>query len=119
MARQTTPNDLRRAGIFEGRGGETIEAENGFVIVNRQERFGTAQLVALAGVTAQEVIQRFFATVKRFPIVLLADRLFVPCHHDDDRLGNARAAARSFAFGAGGFSSKSRTRKLSLAETCR
>jgi hypothetical protein len=29
--------------------------------------------VALAGVTAQEFIQRFFAAVERFPIVFLVD----------------------------------------------
>ena len=93
---------------------------NGFVvgIVNRKKRFRTAQLVALAGVTAQEFSQRFFAAVERFPIMFLVDRLFVPCRHDYDRFGNARAAARSFAFGAGGFSSRARTRKLSLSESC-
>jgi hypothetical protein len=75
-------------------------------------------LMALASVTAQEFIQRFFAAVERFPIMFLADWLFVPRRHNQDRFGNARAAARSFAFGAGGFSSKSRTLKLSLRESC-
>jgi hypothetical protein len=51
-------------------------------IVNRQERFRAAPLVALAGVTAQEFIQRFFAAVECFSIVFLVDRLFVPCLHD-------------------------------------
>ena len=102
------------------RGAQAIEAENGFVvcIVNRKERFRAAQLVALAGVTAQEFIQGFLATVECFPIMLLVNRFFVPCRHDYYRFGNTRAAARSFAFGAGGFSSKSRTRKLSLSERC-
>jgi hypothetical protein len=59
------PYDLRRSGIFDRGWAQTIEAENGFVvgIVNRRERFRAAQLVALAGVTAQEFIQRFFAAV--------------------------------------------------------
>jgi hypothetical protein len=40
-----------------------------------------------------------------------------PCRHDDGcRLDNARAAASSFLFGAGGFSSSFRTRKLSREE---
>ena len=49
----------------------------------------------------------------RFPIVFLVDRLFVPCRHDyGHRFGNARAASTSFALGPGGFSSRSKTRKL-------
>jgi hypothetical protein len=78
-----------------------VVAENRFIvgIVNRKERFGTAQFVAHTGVTSQEFIQ------------------FAPWHNYD-RFGNARAAASSFAFGAGGFSSKLRTRKLSLSESC-
>ena len=86
-------------------------------IVNRKERFCTAQLVAFAGVAAQEFIQRFFAAVERLAIMFLVDRLFVPCRHDYGRFDKARAAATSFAFGAGGFSSRSRTRKLSLPES--
>jgi hypothetical protein len=74
--------------------------------------------VALAGVAAQEFIQRFFAAIERFPIVFLADRLLVPCGHDYERFGKARAAARSLAFGAGGFSSSLRIRKLSRPESC-
>jgi hypothetical protein len=47
------------------------------------------------------------------------DGFFVPRPHDDDyfgddRFGCARAAVRSFAFGAGGFFSRSNTRKLSF-----
>src|ERR1035438_6627691 len=60
-------------------------AMNGFVvgIVNRKKRFRTAQLVALAGVTAQEFSQRFVAAVERFPIMFLVDRLFVPCRSEE------------------------------------
>ncbi len=89
-------------------------------IVDREERFRAAQVVALAGVAAQEFIQRFFAAVEGFAIMLLGDRLFVPRRHDLCYVGfgNARAAASSFALGAGGFSSRSRTRKLSRSESC-
>ena len=96
MACKPASNDLRRAGIVNRGGAQAIETENGFVvgIVNRKEGFRSAQFVALAGVTAQEFVQRF------------------------GRYGNAQAAVRSLEFGAGGFSSQSRTRKLSLSETC-
>jgi hypothetical protein len=67
----------------------------------------------------QELIQRFFAAVERFPIVLLSNRFSVPCGHRFECLTNARAAARILAFGAGGFSSRSRTRRLSLPESRR
>src|ERR1039457_2060643 len=50
--------------------------------------------------------------------MFLVDRLFVPCRRNHDRRGSARAAARNLAFGAGGFSSRSRTRRLSRAESC-
>src|ERR1700683_3924193 len=118
MACQPATCDLWSAGIAHRRRAQAIEAENGFVIgiLNREESFRTAPLMALASVTAQEFVQRLFAAIERFPIMFLANRRFVPRHHDYHRLGNARAAARSFAFGAGGFSSKSSTRKLSLAE---
>src|SRR4029077_1545220 len=112
--------DLRRAGMVNRCGAQTIEAENGFVIgvVNRKESLRAAQLVVFAGITTQEFIQRFFSAVEGFPIMFLADRVLVPYRHDYDSLGNARAAARSFALGAGGCSSSSRTRKLSLSESC-
>ena len=120
MACQPAPYDLRRPGIVNRGGAQAVEAENGFVvgIVNRKERFRAAQLVALAGVTAQEFIQRFFAAVERFPIMFLADRLFVPCRHDYEPLWQCPRGCPHFAFGAGGFSSRSRTRKLSLPESC-
>src|ERR1017187_5782415 len=95
-------------------------AMNGFVvgIVNRKKRFRTAQIVALAGVTAQEFSQRFFAAVERLPIMVHVDRLFVPCRHDYDPFGNARSAARSFAFGAGGFSSRARSGQACVSYCC-
>ncbi len=73
--------------------------------------------MALAGVTAQEFIQRFFAAIKNISIMLPRDRFFVPCPHDYDRFGKDRAAAINLAFGAGGFSSNFRTRQLSLSES--
>jgi len=110
---QAAPYDLRRLGIVNRCGAQAVEAEEGFVvgIVNRKERLRAAQFVAPAGITAREFTQRFFAAVERFRIVILVDRLVVPRRHDYDRFGNARAAASSLVFGAGGFSSRSRTRK--------
>jgi hypothetical protein len=40
-----------------------------------------AALVALASISAQKLIRRFFAAVEAFPVVLLVDRLFVPVGH--------------------------------------
>lgn len=119
MARQPAPYDLRRPGIVNRGWAQAVEAKNGFVVgtVNRKKCFRTTQLMALPGVTAQEFVQCCFAAVERFPIMVLANRLFVPCRHNYDRFGNARAALSSFAFGAGGFSSRLRTRKLSLPES--
>ena len=61
MARHPAPYDLRRPGIFNRSGAQTIEAENGFVvgIVNRKEGFRTAQLVALASVAPDVVHIRY------------------------------------------------------------
>ena len=119
MSCEPAPYDVRRPGIVNRGWTQAIEGENGFVvsIVNRKKCFRAAPVVALASVSAQEFIERFFAAVERFAIMLFADRFFVPCRHIY-RFGKARAAANSFAFGAGGFSSRSRTRKLSLAESC-
>jgi hypothetical protein len=71
MACQPAPYDLRRPGIVDRGRAQTTEDENGFVvgIVYREERFRIAQLAALAGVTAQEFIQRFFPAVERLPIM--------------------------------------------------
>ena len=126
MACQPAPYDLRRLGVVDRCGAQTVEAENGFIAgvigvitgVNRKKSFRAAPFVALAGVTAQEFVQRFFAAFETFPVMLLANRLFVPRGHDYGRLCKARAAASSFALGAGGFSSRSRTRRLSLSESC-
>ena len=84
MSRQPAPYDLRRPGIVNRGRAQALEAENGFVvgIVNRKERLRASTLVALAGVTAQEFIQRFLAAVERFAIVLLMNGLFVPRGHD-------------------------------------
>ena len=76
MASQPAPYDLRRAGIFNRSGAQAVETENGFVagIADRKECFRAAQLVALAGETAQGSVQRFFAAVEGFPIMALVDR---------------------------------------------
>src|SRR5712691_1406940 len=117
MTRQPAPYNLRRPGIVNRDGAQTIKSENGFAgIVNRKESFRAAAFVTLAGVTAQEFVERFVTAVETFPIMFLVNRLFVPRCHDYRRFGNARAAASSLALGAGGFSSRLRTRKLSLSE---
>ena len=120
MTGQAAFYDFRRPGIFNRGRAQAVKTENGLIVavVNREEGFRRAQIVALAGVTAQEFIQRVLSAVERIAIMFLADRLFVPSRHDYVRFGNARAAASSFAFGAGGFSSRSRTLKLSLPESC-
>jgi hypothetical protein len=84
MARQSAPYDLRRPGIVNRSRTQTVEPENGSLvgIVNRKECLRAAQLVALAGIAAQEFIQRFFAAIERVPIVFLVYRLLVPCRHD-------------------------------------
>src|SRR6185312_9421015 len=79
-------------------------------------RLGAAQLMVLAGVTAQEIIKRRLAAVERTPIVSFADRLFMPGSDRHARGGNARAAANNRVFGGGGFSSNSRTRRLSRSD---
>ena len=53
------------------------------------------------------------AAVERGPVVFFRDRLFTPVDQAHDRCGRVRAALRSFALGAGGFSSNSITRRLS------
>jgi hypothetical protein len=111
--------NFRRPGIFDRGRAQAVEAENRFVvaIVNRKKGFRAAEVVALPGKTAQEFIQHVFAAIESAAIVFPADRLFVPCDHDYDRFGKARAAARSFALGLGGLSKRSRTRKLSRPDS--
>src|SRR5208283_2038621 len=120
MPCQPASHHLRRPRVINRGGAQTIEAENGLAvgIVNRQEGFRAAPLVALAGVTAQVFTQRFVAAVEGTTIIFPADWLFVPCRHDYGRFGNFHEAASSFLFGAGGCSSRFRTRKLSRPESC-
>jgi len=115
------PYDLRRPRILNRSGAQAVEAENGRAvgIVNREKSFRAPAIVALTGITAQEFIQCFFAAIESLSIMFPGDRFFVPYRHDYDRLGSERAAAISLALGAGGFSSRSRTRKLSLPERCK
>jgi|HubBroStandDraft_4_1064222.scaffolds.fasta_scaffold621023_1 hypothetical protein len=79
MARQPTPNDLWRPGKLDRCGAQAIEAEDAFVAgVDSKERFRAAQLMAFAGVAAQEFIERLLAAIGRVPIMLLANGFFVP-----------------------------------------
>src|SRR5258708_14104705 len=86
-------------------------------IVDGKESFRAAQIVTSAGIALQELIQRRFAAVEGFTIMRLPDRLLVPGRDAHDLCGNARAAARSFAFGLAGVSRRCRTRWLSLFES--
>ncbi len=81
---QPSAYDLRSPGIVDRSRAQAVEAENGFVIgiVNGKERFRPAQVVALACITAQELIQRFLAADEPFPIVFPIDRLSAPRGHD-------------------------------------
>lgn len=119
MPRKSAFYDLRRPGIVNRRRTQTIKAENGFIaIADGEKSFRAASFVTLSGITAQEFVQRLITAIERFPVMFFADWLFMPSRHGYRRFGNARAAANNLAFGAGGFSSRSSTRKLSLAESC-
>jgi hypothetical protein len=60
--------------------------------------------VALPRIPAQEIILRLFAAVKRPPVMLFADRLFVPVVQGRERPDSAAATLFNLAFGTGGFS---------------
>src|SRR5205085_5213226 len=86
-------------------------------IADGEEGFCTAQIVTFACVALQEFVQRWLTAVKSSAIMFLADRFLMPCRKTHDFfLDSARTAARNFAFGLGGFSRTSKTRRLSLAE---
>ena len=57
--------DFRRPGIFNRGRAQAVKTENRLIVavVNREEGFRRAQIVALAGVTAQEFIQRVLSAV--------------------------------------------------------
>lgn len=80
MTGQAAPYDLRGTGVVNGCGTKTVEAENRFlvVIVNGEESLRTTTFMALSGVAAKKFIQGLVATVEGFPIMRLADCLFVP-----------------------------------------
>ena len=125
MTGQTAADDLRGTGVVNGCGTETVEAEDRLLVgvVDGEERLRPAAFMTLSGVAAKELIQGLVATVEGFAVMRFANCLFVPglqTHRSFvyRRFGNARAAVRSLAFGAGGFSSKSRTLRLSLVESC-
>jgi hypothetical protein len=120
MTRQPAPHQLWGTRIFDGGGAERIEAENRLLVGfgNRQKRLRAAELVTLTGISLQEFVQRGFSAVECLPVMCLADRLFAPDRHARRR-GSAFAAANSLAFGAGGCSSSSKTRRLSRSDSRR
>jgi hypothetical protein len=84
MPRHPSPYDLGCASIRNRSRAQAVKPENEFVIgiFNRKESFRGSQVVIFARITPQEVIQRFFAAIERFAIVLLVNWLFVPCRHN-------------------------------------
>jgi hypothetical protein len=76
--------------------------------------------MALASVTLEEAIHGRIATIERLPIMLFRDWFFVPGGnaHRRFRAGFDIAAmtARGLAFGAGGFSSRFSTKRLSRSD---
>src|ERR1051326_114073 len=76
--------------------------------------------MALAGIASEEFIHHGIAAIKSLAIMVPCDRLLVPAGKRHVRLGfglgSAAMAARSLAFGAGGFSSRSRTMRLSRSD---
>src|SRR5438128_920078 len=115
MPGEALANDLWCAGIFQGGRAETVEAQNCLAVRfgNGQECLGGALVMTLAGVSSEELIEGRLAAVKRRAIVLFGNRLFTPVGQAHDPTGTARAAFRNFALGAGGFSRRSNTRRLS------
>ena len=81
---------------------------------------GITGFMTLQGVALQEIIHRQIATIEGLSIMAFQDRLFVPGGRDHARLhvrfSSAAMAARNLAFGAGGFSSKFSTKRLSRSD---
>ncbi len=114
-------NNLRGAGVLDGRRTETVKSKYrlGFRVGNGQERLSCAFVRTLACVKPLELLQWGIIAVKPIAIMLAGDRLCVPDRNTHDRFGSARAAFRSFALGAGGFSRSSSTRRLfRSSQTC-
>src|ERR1035438_533375 len=88
--------------------------------MNCEKGLRGTRFMALASVTLEEVIHRRIATIERLPIMLFRDWLFVPGRNAHRRFrvgfGIAAMAARSLAFGAGGFSSRFSTKRLSRSD---
>jgi len=122
IARQPASYDLGRPRILDGCRAQTVEPRNRLIVpvVNRQEHPGAAQFVTFACIPLQELIQSWLTAIELLPVMCPADRLLMPTRHFRDRRDSARAAARSFGFGADGCSSSLKTRRLSLSdrETC-
>jgi hypothetical protein len=75
-----------------------------------------ASFVTLPRMAAKEVIQLGIAAVERLALMHLRDRRLAPIGQAHFGLGRRRAARRSRAFGAGGFSSMRSTRRLSRSD---
>ncbi len=97
--------------MTECRRSDAVEAENspGVAVVNREEGLGAALFVALPCVALKKVVQFGVAAIEGFPVMRSGDWLLMPCGKPHASFGIAAMAARSLAFGAGGFSRRSRT----------
>lgn len=85
-----------------------------------KEGLGAAAVVVLAGEADQVVIECWLAAIETFTVVRFADGCFNPAGCQVTRaLASDIVAARSLAFGAGGFSRTSSTFRLSRALNCR
>src|SRR4051794_31596384 len=115
MPRQTFAYNLRSAGVFNRGWTETVVTQNSLAIRagNGHKGLGGAFVMTLASMALQKFIQCRIAAIEAGAIMLLGNRLFMPVGKAHERRGKARAAFRSFALGAGGFSSACRTSRLS------
>src|SRR5581483_10889874 len=122
MPGQTASDDLGNLRIRQRSRSQRVKAKHParLRVADGDKGFCSAPLVILSRVTAQEVVECLVAAVECLAIMLATDRLLMPgeasCVLHRSR-GSDRAAAKSRAFGFGGCSSKSRTRRLSLADS--
>ena len=120
VAGEAALNELRRPVVGDRRRISRYRSRGSFgrsVLSIARKVLAPPPLVALARVLAQKGVQGVIAAVEVAPVVRLCDRLLMPRRKAHEGPGNARAAASSLALGAGGFSSSSRTRRVSRSDS--
>lgn len=112
VLRQALCHRAGQSSMANRRRRKAVKAEYPFRVrvIDRAKCFCAARIVVLPSVLVQELVQIGIAAIELFPIVRLRDRSFMPGAKRHIERGNAAAASRSLAFGAGGFSSSSNTR---------